>query len=129
MYSLAIALQRTNPVESKELLKRLRKMQVDQQTIDRVNILGNRANVAIYHADYKKAIDYLDEAMTLCGQCRLQGALEKTIGLAYCHAGQLDAGERELKSAKILDPGDVSIDEALKVLKQQREQSQADSHQ
>ena len=60
-------------------------------------MLGNQANAKMFEANYKGAIDDLKNAIVLCGRCKLLGALEKNLGLAYCHAGQLDAGERELK--------------------------------
>jgi hypothetical protein len=50
-------------------------------------------------------------------------ALGRNLGLAYCHAGQLDAGERELGIAEALIPGDPSIKTALQIVKQQREQA------
>ena len=67
------------------------------------------------------------EAIVLCGRCELLGALEKNLGLAYCHAGQLDAGERELKVAETLEPDDPSVKAALEIVKQQRSEAQGNS--
>jgi tetratricopeptide (TPR) repeat protein len=122
IYSLARLLKRTNPVESKQLMNRVHELEHDQQTIDRVNMLGNQANEKMYEAKYKGAIDDLNDAIVLCGKCKLLGALEKNLGLAYCHAGQLAAGERELKVAETLIPEDTSVEAALQTVRQQRSQ-------
>ena len=106
LYSLGRALKMTDPAESKRLLERCKELESDRQTIDQVNMLGNQANLKMYDANYKGAIDDLKNAIVLCGRCELLGALEKNLGLAYCHAGRLSAGERELKIAESLMPED-----------------------
>jgi tetratricopeptide (TPR) repeat protein len=127
IYSLARALKGTDPVESKQLMERVQELEHDQQTIDKVNLLGNQANAKMYEGNYKGAIDDLTNAIVLCGRCSLLGALEKNLGLAYCHAGQLDAGERELKIALSLIPDDPSVHAALQVAEQQRRQALGNS--
>jgi tetratricopeptide (TPR) repeat protein len=122
LYSLGRALKGTDPAESKRLVERCKELESDRQTIDQVNMLGNQANQKMYDANYKGAIDDLKNAIVLCGRCELLGALEKNIGLAYCHAGQLGAGERELEIAETLIPEDPSVKEALQTVKQQRSQ-------
>jgi tetratricopeptide (TPR) repeat protein len=122
IYSLARALQLTDPVESKRLMQRAQELGNNRRTVDRVNMLGNQANAKMFEANYKGAIDDLKNAIVLCGRCKLLGALEKNIGLAYCHAGQLDAGERELKIAQTLIPEDASVEAALRTVRQQRAQ-------
>jgi tetratricopeptide (TPR) repeat protein len=128
MYSLIRALNATEPAESQKLIQRIHQLENDQRTVDRVNLLGNRANQEMAAADYKASIEDFHSAIVMCGKCGLQSALEKNLGLAYCHAGQLDAGERELKIAKELNPQDSSVEEALTVAEQQREQAQGRSH-
>lgn len=123
LYSLGRALRSTDPVESKRLVERFEMQERDRQTIDRVNMLGNQANLKIYSADYKGAVDDLKNAIVLCGRCDQLGALEKNLGLAYCHAGQLGAGERELKIAEALMPEDPSVKTALQTVRQQRVQA------
>lgn len=122
LYFLGRALKNTDPVESKRLVERVEESEHSGQTIDRVNMLGNQANLKMNDANYRGAIDDLKNAIVLCGRCELLGALEKNIGLAYCHAGQLGAGERELEIAETLIPEDPSVKEALQTVKQQRSQ-------
>jgi tetratricopeptide (TPR) repeat protein len=123
IYSLARALRLTDPVESKQLMQRAQELGSNQRTIDRVNMLGNQANAKMYEANYIGAISDLKNAIVLCGRCKLLGALEKNLGLAYCHAGQLDAGERELKVSESLNRDDPSVKVALQSVEQQRRQS------
>ena len=125
IYSLARTLKHTDPVESKHLVERVQALGSDQRTVDRIVMLGNQANTKMFEADYKRAIDDLKNAIVLCGSCKLLGALEKNLGLAYCHAGQLDAGERELKIAESLIPDDLDVKTALQIVAQQRVQALA----
>ncbi len=126
-YSLARALRQTDPVESKRLMLRVQELEGDQRTIDQVSQLGNQGNAKMYEANYKGAIDDLRNAIVLCGRCRLSGALEKNLGLAYCHGGQLDACERELKISETLIPDDSSVKAALQIVEQQRRQALTNS--
>ena len=127
IYSLARVLRRTDPVESKQLMERVQELGSDQRTIDRVNMLGNQANAKMYEANYKGAIDDLKNAIVLCGGCKLLGGLEKNLGLAYCHAGQLDAGKRELNISETLIPDDPGVKEALQIVERQRRQALGNS--
>jgi tetratricopeptide (TPR) repeat protein len=127
IYSLARALRQTNPAESKQLMERAQQLGSDQRTIDRIKLLGNQANAKMYEANYKGAIGDLTNAIVLCGRCKLLGALKKNLGLAYCHAGQLDAGERELKISESLIPDDPDVKTALQIVEQQRSQALSNS--
>ena len=127
IYSLARALRLTDPVESKQLMQRAQELGSNQRTADRVTMLGNQANAKMFEANYKGAIDDLKNAIVLCGRCKLLGALEKNLGLAYCHAGQLDAGERELRISESLIPDDPDVKTALQIVEKQRRQALGDS--
>ena len=127
IYSLARALRQTNPAESKQLIERAQELGSDQRTIDRIKLLGSQANAKMSEANYKGAIDDLKNAIVLCGRCKLLGALKKNLGLAYCHAGQLDAGERELKISESLIPDDPDVKTALQIVEQQRSKALGNS--
>jgi tetratricopeptide (TPR) repeat protein len=127
LYSLVRALKSTDPAECRQLVQRIQELERDKLTIDQIKMLGNKSNAEMDHTDYRAAVDDLREAKVLCGNCELLGNIEKNLGLAYCHAGQLDAGERELKLAKALKPADSDLDQALAVVKLQRDQAQANS--
>jgi tetratricopeptide (TPR) repeat protein len=127
IYFLARVLRQTNPDESEQLMERAQELGNDQRTIARIKMLGSQANAKIYEANYKEAIDDLTNAIVLCGRCQLLGALKKNLGLAYCHAGQLDAGERELKLSESLIPDDPDVKTALQIAEQQRRQALGNS--
>ena len=127
IYSLARALRLSDPVESRQLMLHAQEIGSNQRTVDRVTMLGNQANTKMYEANYKGAIDDLKNAIVLCGRCRLLGALEKNLGLAYCHAGQLDSGERELKISESLIRDDPDVKAALQIVERQRRQALGNS--
>jgi tetratricopeptide (TPR) repeat protein len=118
---------RESEAESRQLMERAQELGSDQRTIDRINLLGTQANAKMYEANYKGAIDDLTNAIVLCGRCKLLGALEKNLGLAYCHAGQLDAGERDLKISESLIPDDPDVKTALQIVEQQRRRALGNS--
>jgi hypothetical protein len=47
--------------------------------------------------------------------------LEKNLGLAYCHKGELDFCQRELRIAQSLIPDDPAVGLALRVAKEQQQ--------
>ena len=120
-------MKKTDPVESKQLMERIQELEHDQQAIDRVSMLGNQANTKMFEANYKGAIYDLTNAIVLCGRCKLLGALEKNLGLAYCHVGELAAGERELKISETLIPEDLDVKAALQTVERQRRQALGNS--
>jgi tetratricopeptide (TPR) repeat protein len=104
-------------------MQKLSDLERDQRNKDRIDMLGNRANAEMADGNYRGAISDLNDAITLCGHCELLQPLEKNIGLAYCHAGQLDFGEQALKIAQSLRPDDASVKTALEIVRQQRSQA------
>lgn len=123
IYALARAVERTDPEEARALFQRVQYLSHDQQIRDRVRLLGNQANAEMAESNYAAAIADLQHAIALCGKCDLLGALDKNLGLAYCHKGQLDSCERELKKAKLLIPGDPDVALALRIAQRNRDQA------
>jgi tetratricopeptide (TPR) repeat protein len=121
IYSLARAVRKSDPQESKKLLDRVSALEHDQQTDDRVRMLGNLANEKMAESQFPGAIEDLKQAIMLCGRCEHLGALEKNFGLAYCHKGELDFCQRELKIAQSLIPDDPTVALALRVAKEQQQ--------
>ena len=119
--SLARAVRKSDPQEAKKLLDRVSAMEHDQQTDDRVRMLGNSANEKMAESQFAGAIEDLQQAIMLCGKCGHLGALKKNLGLAYCHKGELDFCQRELKIAQSLIPDDPAVSLALRVAKRQQQ--------
>jgi tetratricopeptide (TPR) repeat protein len=121
IYSLARAVRKSDPQEAKKLLDRVSALENDQQTDDRVRMLGNSGNEKMAESRFAGAIEDLQQAIMLCGKCRHLGALEKNLGLAYCHKGELDFCQRELRIAQSLIPDDPAVGLALRVAKEQQQ--------
>ena len=121
IYSLARAVRKSDPQEAKKLVDRVSALERDQQTDDRVRTLGNSGNEKMAESNFPGAIEDLQQAIMLCGKCRHLGALEKNLGLAYCHKGELDFCQRELKIAQSLIPDDPDVALALRVARQQQQ--------
>lgn len=123
-YLLSQALRRSDPAESSRLLARFQSMHDNQDRIDKqmesVKSLGNRGVEAMRQQDWSSAADYFKQAISMCGQCTVLGELEKNLGLAACHRGDLDTGQRELTNALRLEPMDSDIVVALHWIQQQR---------
>jgi Flp pilus assembly protein TadD len=49
--------------------------------------------------DWPQAIEHLQEALNLCGDCRSRRSLHKDLGLIYSRLGRLTEGDRELRLA------------------------------
>ena len=121
IYSLARAIRKSDPQEAKKLLERVSALENNQQTDDRVRMLGNSGNEKMAESQFAGAIEDIQQAIMLCGKCGHLGALEKNLGLAYCHKGELDFCQRELRIARSLIPDDPDIALALRVANEQQQ--------
>ena len=110
-YNLARALKSTSPKEAQALFARVATLEQSQQVEDQVRTLGNAGNESMAHGEYAGAIQKYQQAMMLCGTCADLGALQKNLGLAYCHKGELNTCLRLLQKAKesIADDPDVNV--------------------
>ncbi len=123
-YLLSQALRQSDPAESSRLLARFHSMHDNQDQIDKqmesIKSLGNRGVEAMQQQEWPSAIDFFEQAIRMCGQCTLLGDLKKNLGLAACHSGDLDTGQRELMEALRLKPADSDIVVALRWIQQQQ---------
>lgn len=123
-YLLLQALRRSDPAESNRLLARFHSMHDRQEQIDRqmesIKSLGNQGIKAMEQQDWPSAIYFFKQAISMCGQCTILGDLDKNLGLAACHSGDLDTGQQELTAALRLKPTDSDIVVALHWIQQQR---------
>ena len=93
----------------------LRKKHRIRTRSDRLNHFA-LASVAAY--DWDRAAAHLENAVTECGECGKQNQLRKNLGLLYARSGRPADGERELRLAARLAPGDVEIEQALRRIAQ-----------
>jgi tetratricopeptide (TPR) repeat protein len=116
LYNLARTLNRLRDPEAHEYQERFDALQKKQQTTDRVRQLGNFAIQAADAQNWPQALQYMQEAISLCGQCSDAAHLHKNLGLMYCHTGNLEDGEKELRAALVLNPNDTEAKNTISVL-------------
>jgi tetratricopeptide (TPR) repeat protein len=116
LYNLARALNKVHDPEAQQYQDRFDKLQRDKQTTDRVGQLGNFAIQAANAQNWPQALQQMNEAIALCGQCAEAAHLHRNLGLMYCRTGNLRNGEKELRAALELNPNDADAKKALDAL-------------
>jgi tetratricopeptide (TPR) repeat protein len=122
LYTLSLDLRDADPVVAAEYLKKFKDVHDERLTVDRVTEMGNEAYGAMENQDWAKAIAKLHDAIIACGECALQADLHQRLGLADCHNGDLDAGERELRLSLSINPNNRQTVEALQWVAEHRSQ-------
>ena len=120
LWSLSRALRPIDPAEATRLMNRYAALQKERRIIDRAETLANDAVASMQAQDWPEAIRQLKEAITACGECIVRAELHKKLGLMHCHAGDLEAGEKELRLAQAARPGDPEIERALALIARAR---------
>jgi tetratricopeptide (TPR) repeat protein len=125
LFSLARALKPANPEEAARLLARYADIQKQRRIVDQAGTLANDALAAIAAHEWPEAIRQLQQAIEVCGECVMKADLHKNLGLINCQMGDIDSGEKELRSAQALKPADPDIERALTLIAQARAQRAA----
>jgi tetratricopeptide (TPR) repeat protein len=120
VYALSQALREIDPAASAEFLARFKNLQAQREQLDQAKNLGNQAFAAMQVRDWNTAIMALRKALEICQSCTLQADLYQHLGLAECHAGNLDVGEEHLRRALALKPDDTTTVQALGWVADQR---------
>ncbi len=120
LWSLGRALKQSNPQESARLLQRFDDIQKRNNILDRAGTLNNDAVALMQQGDWNTAAAKLKEALQMCADCTASRDLHKNLGLVYCHAGEIDKGEKELRVADTTKPGDPDVERALTLIAQTR---------
>jgi len=113
---LSRALKSSDPNESKRLKEHFDALRQKNAAVERSKTLGNQAYSASREQDWTKAASLYREALESCGECEIQAALRKNLGLALCRAGNLQEGRSELHKALELNPNDPDVVKALSIL-------------
>jgi tetratricopeptide (TPR) repeat protein len=117
-YMLSRALKNSDPSESRRLKEHFDALRQKNAAVERSKTLGNEAYGASTQQDWAKATSLYREALETCGDCEIQAALRKNLGLVLCRAGNLQDGGNELRKALELNPNDPDVVKALSVLGQ-----------
>jgi len=116
LYSLMRALRKDHPGEATLLADRLRSLELRKLALERAKTLNNLALTKKQEGNWAAAVSGLREAIQTCGDCDLESALHKNLGLVQRQAGDYEAGERELRLALNAMPHDPEIHRALGIL-------------
>lgn len=112
-YALSQALRAEDPASASQMLATFKQLRAVKEQTDRARELGNQAYAAMQQQAWPAAIDALQQAIEVCQHCMLEAALHQRLGLAECHNGNLDTGEKELRTSLALNPNDEQTLKAL----------------
>jgi tetratricopeptide (TPR) repeat protein len=121
LYNLAKSLNKIHDPEAKQYQDRFDALQKSQQIADRVSELGNFALEAANAQNWPQAVEQMNEAIQLCGDCPQSAHLHKNLGLFYGRTGNIGEAKRELRTALQLAPNDTDAQNALGMIERAHE--------
>jgi tetratricopeptide (TPR) repeat protein len=121
LYNLAKSLNKIHDPDAKQYQDRFDALQKSQQIADRVSELGNFALEAANAQNWPQALEQMNEAIQLCGNCSQSAHLHKNLGLFYGRTGNIGEAKKELRTALQLAPNDADAQDALAVLERTHE--------
>jgi tetratricopeptide (TPR) repeat protein len=116
LYNLARALEERHDPEALQYMERFQALEKSNRLFDRVQALGNFAIEAANAQNLPQAVEQMQEAIQLCGQCAESAHLHRNLGLIYCRTGNTQEGEKELRAALQINPHDEDASKALALL-------------
>ncbi|MGA8233293.1 MAG: tetratricopeptide repeat protein, partial [Candidatus Acidiferrales bacterium] len=120
LYTLARALNKAHDPAAERYQQRFDDLKKQQQVTDQVSELGNFAIEASNAQNWPQAIEQMQQAIQLCGDCAQSGHLHRNLGLFYCKTGKFEDAETELKKALDLDPNDAEAKRAISIVENLR---------
>ncbi len=102
--------------DAKQYQDRFDALQKSQQIADRVAELGNFALEAANAQNWPQAVEQMNEAIRLCGNCVQSAHLHKNLGLFYGRTGNISEAEKELRTALQMAPNDADAQNTLATL-------------
>jgi tetratricopeptide (TPR) repeat protein len=122
LYNLAKSLNKIHDPEAKQYQDRFDALQKSQQIVDRVSQLGNFALEAANAQNWPQAVEQMNEAIQLCGNCPQSAHLHKNLGFFYGRTGNIGEAKKELRTALQLAPNDADAQNALAMLERAHEE-------
>jgi tetratricopeptide (TPR) repeat protein len=117
IYKLSRALHTTDPEESKRLRSEFDRLKAQNSVVDQAKALANEALHEFTVQDLRESIRLYDEAIETCGDCEIESALHRDLGLTLCRDGQIERGAEELRKALALNPEDRDAAKALDAIR------------
>jgi len=122
LYNLAKSLNKIHDPQAKQYQDRFDALERSQQIADRVSELGNFALEAANAQNWPQAMEQMNEAIQLCGNCPQSAHLHKNLGLFYGRTGNIGEAKKELRTALQLAPNDSDTQNALAMLERAHEE-------
>jgi len=122
LFNLAKSLSKTHDPGAKQYQDRFEALQKEQQQADRISELGNLAIEAANAKNWPQALQQMNEAIQLCGNCPQSAHLHKNLGLFYTRTGNVDEAKKELHTALELEPNDSDARNALAAIERTHEE-------
>jgi tetratricopeptide (TPR) repeat protein len=116
-YKLSRALLTSDPEESKRLLDRFARLKAQDPVLDQAKVLGNEAYQAFTAQNWRESVRLYREAIEICGDCEIESALHRNLGLTLCRDGQIELGAVELRRALALNADDRDAAKALETIR------------
>jgi len=116
LYNLARSLKKSHDPEAVQYQDRFETLEKKQQIGDRVSELGAFALEAANAQDWPQAVEQMNEAIQLCGNCSQSQNLHKNLGFFYRRVGNITEAKRELRAALQVTPNDIDVQSALAAL-------------
>jgi tetratricopeptide (TPR) repeat protein len=117
IYKLSRALQTTDSEESTRLHSEFDRLKAQNSVVDQAKALANEAFHAFTVQDWRESVRLFSEALETCGDCEIESALHRDLGLTLCRDGQIDRGAEELRKALALNPDDRDAAKALDAIR------------
>jgi tetratricopeptide (TPR) repeat protein len=117
LYKLSRALHTTDPEESMRLRGQFDRLKAQNSVVDQAKEQANEAFRAFKVQDWRESVRLFSEALETCGDCEIEGALHRDLGLTLCRDGQIERGAEELRKALALNPEDRDAAKALDAIR------------
>jgi len=116
-YMLSRALHTIDPEESKRLGDQFLRLKAKNSVVDQAKALANEGFHAFTVQNWRESVRLFSEALETCGDCEIESALHRNLGLTLCREGQIERGAEELHKALALNPEDRDAAKALEMIR------------
>ena len=116
LYKLSRAVRAASPEESQELRGQFDRLEAQNSITNEAKALANEAFHEFTVQNLRESIRLYGEALETCGDCEIEGALHRDLGLTLCRDGQVERGSGELRKALALNPEDRDAARALEMI-------------
>lgn len=116
-YALLKLLSSRGSEEASQLGQRVRELKKEELSVTQARAFSNFGLDAAKEKQWPKAVENLRKAVETCGDCAIQAALRRNLGLILAQSGDTAGAVAELRTAVKLNPADKDVQYALEVLK------------